>query len=260
MANVVGKVVGLTKWKGRVENRVGRVGVELEGAWLQLPPGVMRLEPDMSVNFLKGDRNKPLFTPTDQTTFKIGELPSPGSGLERICMPGWITQNYPLPGGKIHRWCGLHAHMSFPNLRHYCQLADSPDYQETLLSELTKWAHSEGFPKKHHIWDRLDGKDEYCTKNFWPELQMASQRDHDRQREGNRYTTVSYRWIPNHTVEVRVLPMMDTAAQAIRAVNEVLDVTNAYLVATAAREERLFVPLPSVEKLKTIRQVRRFEL
>lgn len=258
MANVVGKVVALTRWKGRVENRIGRIGVELEGAWAQLPPGVVQLEPDASVNFLKGDRAKPLFNSSEQLVYKIGELPSPA--MERICVPGWITQNYPLPGGKIHRWCGLHVHMSFPNPRLYCQLADSPDYQETLLSQLTAWATSEGFPKKHHIWERLEGKDEYCTKNFWPELQMVSQRDHDRQREGNRYTAVSYRWIPNHTVEVRVLPMMDSAAQAIRAVDEVLSVTNAYLVATAAREEKIFIPIPSGVGLKAIRQVRRFEL
>lgn len=258
MANVVGKVIPLTRWKGRVENRIGLIGVELEGAWAQLPLGTAGLEQDMSVNFLKGDRNKPMFTQAEAAVFKIGELPSPP--MAKICVPGWMTLSYPVPGGKIHRYCGLHVHMSFPNPRHYCQLADTPDYQETLLAELATWADKEGFSKKHHIWERLAGKDEYCTKNFWPELQMTSQRDHDRQREGNRYTAVSYRWIPNHTVEVRVLPMMDTAAQAVRAVQEVLDVTNAYLVATAAREEKIFIPIPSGDKLKAIRQVRRFEL
>lgn len=256
---MAGKVVALSRWKGRVENRIGRIGMELEGAWPQLPPGVPQLDQDMSVYFLKGDRNKPLFNTTEIGTLKIGELASPP--LEKICVPSWLKQNYPLPGGKIHAYCGLHVHMSFPNPRHYCQLADTPDYQETLLWELTEWAKGEGsFQKKHHIWGRLEGKDEYCTKNFWPEEQMKSDRDHDRTRHGNRYTAVNFCWKAHGTVEVRVLPMMENVDLAIRAVTQVLDVTNAYLVATAAREEKLFISIPSAAGLKISRQVRRLEL
>lgn len=255
---MAGKVIYLHQWKGKGENRIDKVGLELEGAWGKLPPGVTKLEPDMSVNFLCGDRNKPLFTPDEQAKFQIGELPSPP--LDLICVPGWLKDSYPVPGGKIHQYCGLHVHMSFFNPRHYCQLSDSPDFQETMLAELTEWATREGFPKKHHIWGRLNGSWEYCTKNFWPELQMTSDRDHDRQREGNRYTAVNYCWKAHRTIEVRALPMMETAAQAIRAVEEVIETTNAYLVATAKKEEKLVLQIPPTNKLGPIKQVRRVAL
>lgn len=231
------EIVNLDRWIGkdseaRPRNRIYRVGVELEGAWDRHVVGLVH---DGSVN----PRDNPVFDASIMQTCNIGELPSPP--LEPIEIPKWIKDNYPK---YIKHTCGLHVHMSFFTPRHYDKLADSPSYQETMLHYLYLWGKDEGLKKDHPLWPRLEGKSEYCTKKFWPEMQIISAKDHDRRRKGNRYTAINYCWSVFGskeggvgTLECRVLPMMETPAQSARAVRRVIDVTNAYLVATASREE-----------------------
>src|SRR5690348_1841470 len=64
--------------------------------------------------------------------------------------------------------CGLHVHMSFDTLRYYSLLM-TPEYQETIVEYLRKWAVSEGFPNGHLIYERLKGQSVYCQKKYWPD-------------------------------------------------------------------------------------------
>jgi hypothetical protein len=191
------------------------MGVELEGGWSKLPQGT-RLERDASV-----------FHDAPQSGFKVGELPLGPFILGQLNQ--YMKKYYP---DKVDDTCGLHVHMSFESQLYYGLLADSPDYQETMVHYLEKWAKDQRLPEKHPIWERLKGESVYCQKKFWPfDQMMQSRKDFDKVRQGHRYTIVHYCWSRNGTIEIRVLPMMTTVDLAISAVRCVVDVTNAYLMA-----------------------------
>lgn len=204
---------------GKPKNRITRMGVELEGAWKSLPQGAV-LEPDGSV--FRGER---------PDGYRSGELPI--GPMQPGAMPKFMKKYYP---HKVDATCGMHVHMSFENLRHYMCLM-VPEYQETIIEYLERWAKSEGFKEGHHIWARLAGKSVFCQKKFWPDLQVNFKgKDHDQARPGHRYTIVHYcgRQL---TIEIRVLPMMATVDQAIRGIQQVIDITNASLVLLGKEEK-----------------------
>lgn len=226
---VKGEILDLDRRFGKVKNRVYRAGIEMEGGWAKLPEG-LQLQRDGSVFRGGMPGNWPQLA-------GYGEVASPP--LERIIVQQWMKKYHPT---HVDHSCGLHVHMGFKSARHYSSLMDSPNYQETLLHYLTEWAKEEGIPKDHCVWDRLKGKNKYCRKLFWPDLQAVKQgKEHDVEREGNkkghRYTIVNYCWgLGYETLEIRVLPMFDTAAISVSAINKVLDVTNAYLAEVAPKK------------------------
>lgn len=207
------------------KNRVALVGVELEGGWTTLPtiPKRYKFQGDGSV-FGTGTiiQKHKLYA---QMTQK-GELPV--GPMQLAAVPKVITKFHPQ---LVDHTCGMHIHQSFASMNQYMLLSDSPVYQETLLHYLLLWAKKEGFPDNHHIWKRLKGENEYCQKKFWPYSQMTKTNKDYSHSGDHRYTAVSYQWERYRTIEVRVLPMMETAEQAIRAINEVCHITSAYLAA-----------------------------
>jgi hypothetical protein len=131
------------------------------------------------------------------------------------------------------------VHLSFKNALTYQRLMD-PRYPSTILAYVTKWAESEKLNKEHPLWPRLKNKSPYCQHKFDADGQCRStQKDYDRNREGNRYTVVNYSYGRHSTVECRLLPMMASAELAQRAIQNLIDVTNAYLLTAAGREEKV---------------------
>jgi hypothetical protein len=206
---------------GRPRNRVARCGVELEGGWKTVPPGCA-MEMDGSV--FKGYRDS-------YPEYKFGEIPI--GPIVPAALKKFMKKYYP---HKVDLTCGMHVRMSFERLLEFHWLMD-PKYQETILEYLTRWAKKEDFPKSHHIWDRLSGKSIFCQKRWWPDAQVnyRGTKDHDQNRYGHRYTIINYCGRTN-AVEVRVLPMMDTVEQAIRAVEYVIEITNASLFLLGKKE------------------------
>jgi hypothetical protein len=222
------KPLNLDNILGMPKNRVVRMGVELEGAWKTLPPGITEPERDTSVFKDPNTGNQTL--PTGMNW--VGEIPI--GPIEVAVMPKFMKRYYP---HKVDKTCGMHVHQSVANAMHYAWLME-PEYQETMILYLGKWAEKEGLPKEHCIWKRLEGNSLYCQKKYWPELQYAyKQKDHSQTREGHRYTIINYSGRVN-TIEVRVLPMMETVAQAIRAVRMVIDITNASLYLLGKKETK----------------------
>lgn len=206
---------------GKVKNRIHRVGVELEGGWSNLNRET-HLEHDGSVQELR--------CPPGAPNWRTGELPSPV--LQPSQMARWIKKYYP---DVVNRTCGLHVHMSFSSIYHYQSLM-VPDYPVTINHYVREWAKAEGFQPAHHMFKRLNGASEFCAPNFWPDEQARHTKDHNRNREGNRYTDINYCWsVFDGTMECRLLPMMDTAEQAILAVKLILDVTNACVFSLAVK-------------------------
>jgi hypothetical protein len=222
----------LSKWlKGerKVRNRIYRVGIELEGAWSKLPRGV-RLQRDGSLDPLQ----RRLMENEATQAYLVGELPSPP--LELSQWETWVQTFHP---HKVSPECGLHIHMSFPTAFTY-QRVMRPNFPSTILNYVQKWAEEQKLPKDHPLWPRLEGKSRYCQHKFFADAQVATpSKDFNQEREGHRYTVINYPFTRNQTCECRLLTMFDTPEQSISALREVITITNAYLVATAAREPKV---------------------
>ena len=230
---------------GKVNNRIDLVGVELEGGWGIVPPGGY-VERDTSVKPWATDGDRRSYPHTGEIICRPPKVPA-GIGV-------WMRKYYP---PCVNHTCGLHVHMSFKKNKYYTMLMEQ-EYQETMLHFLGEWAKGEGLESDHPIWSRLNGESEYCTKNFWPDLQVAETRkDFDHHRIGNRYTAISYRG-EYKTIEVRVLPMMKDPEMGVRAVKRVMDITNACLVAMVDKERGLeaLVPIESSDEWESVESVR----
>jgi hypothetical protein len=164
----------------------------------------------------------------------VGEYPS--QVLELKEYQGWMKKYYP---SHVNDTCGLHVHMSFKRALHYSMLM-VPEYPQTIITYLAKWALEEKLPKEHPIWDRLMGKSSYCKLDFFPDDQAHNPRKvYDHGMKGHRYTVINYCHAKTGgTLECRLLPMMSTADLGIRAVKRVIDITNACLVALKNREPK----------------------
>lgn len=276
----------LTKYLGKAKNRIERVGVELEGGWLKLPPGVNNLATDSSVRitaptdeeYLKlesrmneirreyevagSSRRLQIQNEANEVNnkmqklqrvkLKTGEIPSPI--LEPNKVESWMKENYP---SHVNDTCGLHVHMSFKSARHYGMLM-IPEYQNTIREYIKQWATEEKLESSHPIWDRLSGKNEFCKFEFFPDLQASkTHKEYNHNGEGNRYTAISYRSGEHGTIECRLLPMMSTVELGIRAVNRVLSITNASLLYLREKEEKVKAELVIAGDMVRVRQDRR---
>lgn len=237
-------------------NRVHLVGVELEGGWKRLPAGT-NLTHDGSVGGLNGltlvqaqqmlilaQKGASQWTPAEKVEYtrlvslvnslKIGELPSPPMAPEKV--PIWLAAFYP---SHINNTCGMHAHLSFKKTLTYDKLMD-PRYPATVVDQFVRWAKKEKLPDDHPIWPRLKDENRYCRHAFYPDLQAAMKdKSHNMNGPGNRYTVINYCHQLRGTLECRLLPMFDGAQQAVRAINHLILVTNAFLLAVRGRETKV---------------------
>jgi hypothetical protein len=252
---------------GRCRNRVALAGIELEGGWTKLPPGgtvirdgSVRIEPPQmpaAVRRAYAAYNDGVHTSKELELYKswmaennlraAGELPSPPMQWAHVAK--WVRDNYPQ---LTNATCGLHMHMSFRDLLHYQMLLE-PGYPEAVVTEVTRWAQAR-LPGKHAIWSRLNGGSEYCQLKYFGAAQAAlKEKRYERHAPVHRYTAINYAQGTHSTIECRLLPMFDTADEAIEALTLVRDITNAYLVSRATPEPvlRIEAPLPEIAGGKT---------
>lgn len=227
MSTELGPALEIDAFRGKVKNRIYRIGIELEGGWVKLPPGVRQLQHDGSVQ-IEQDLGEP--------RFQTGELAIGPITLDE--WPKWLKTHYPQ---KVNQTCGMHVHLQTTTSLAYARLLDAR-YPGTVVEYFKRWSAKEGLAKDHPIWARLRGKSVYCQHLYMGEEQIRNvQKDHDRGRPGHRYTVINYCHGRYGTVECRLLPMMQTVEQAQRAIQEYLDITNCFLRATRKKEARLNV-------------------
>jgi hypothetical protein len=245
----------------KCRNRVKLVGIELEGGWHEKPPcggavirdGSVRLDPSQDVinaaNAITAQQAV-LAHYTKTRPLHIGELPS--QPMQVKDMDEWIVANYP---SHVNATCGLHIHMSFKDLFHYMVLMSS-GYQASIVDYLTRWAEAEGLPPNHPIWERLAGRSRYCQHLYIADAQARLERKaYDQNVPVHRYTAINYSHGTHGTIECRLLPMFDTAAMALKALKEVLAITNAFLVSAARREDyNVLVQVDSDIDLKELKE------
>jgi len=245
---------------GKTRNRVRLVGVELEGGWVTLPSGtdgvirdgsvsIPTPEPPQEIILLYNSRN-PADARRGVAQYRewmiankgpehIGELPSQPMPVKDL--DAWVTKFYP---SHVNATCGLHMHMSFNTLLTYQRLM-TPLYEHELLRLLHQWGREAGISIEHAFWSRLTGGSRYCkVGNKLIDAQARLQKkNYEHNARVNRYTAVNYSHATHGTIEIRVLPMFDTAAQSCAALHRVIDITNAFLLTQIRKEiaERVVV-------------------
>lgn len=234
------------------QSRIKLVGVELEGAWKALPPGVKYVDhTNPGPGELGRDGSlKPLRERLDPTDYPyVGELPSPA--LKESAVDDWLKAHFP---NTMSGECGMHIHISLTNPLVYMWLMDDEAYPATVVEYYKRWAVAEGIDKGDPIWDRLAGNNIYCQHIHWPSEQVkALSKDYSKDRKGHRYTALAFHYLRDGlgTIECRLLSMPSTVEQAISAVKQFTSITNRYLVATAKRETKqqatVFVDQPAYE-------------
>jgi hypothetical protein len=242
-----------------IKNRIHRVGVELEGAWTKPPAGMRRehiirdgsLEfPDLRVERVPLEQRlrNPAFIVENAPAPRmpdvlVGEIPSPV--LEVGTYADWMLKHYPQ---HVNETCGLHAHVSFFFKLNYMRLM-TPEFTPYVVKGLLEWAEEEKLPKAHPIWPRLLRKDHrHCAHIYLGDNQVrqVGKDFNSRGKPHSRYTALNYCWSADPegmgkgrgTVECRLLPMMETAEQAVRGVGEFFSLTNKFLAKMRAREPR----------------------
>lgn len=207
-------------------SRIHRIGVELEGGWATIPPRTQLIH-DGSVQFERDITGQPQH---------VGELPSPP--LDRKSLIQWMKIYYP---SHVNATCGMHVHLSFETAFLYQQLMEK-EYPSTVVEYFKKWATKKGIPNDNAIWDRLNGKSTYCQHVFMADVQaMNARKNFDRARGGHRYTVINYCWSRLKTLECRLLPMMPTVDEAIEALDELISITDRFLVTSTKKESLLKV-------------------
>lgn len=218
-----GKPINLEKWlvEGKaIKIRTHRVGIELEGGWDAVPKGRKLIRDGSIQNILSSC---------------VGELVS--EPLEIKTFEAWMRACYP---PYLNDTCGLHVHQSFESAMNYQRLM-TPEFPATIIACMIDWAKRVKLPQENSLWRRLekDGS-EFCQHIFHADEQASTPgKDYDKHRNGHRYTVINYCYARNRTMECRLLPMMPTVDLGVSAVNEIIKITNAFLVATGKREKVL---------------------
>lgn len=256
--------------EGNGKNRIHLVGIELEGGWVKLPDGVSPIR-DGSISGLRAPGSaspEPTAPPPGRQRgesidaymrrheqaarealrqsaelwgtssslpkLKIGEIPSHPMEVEKFT--AWMKKFYPV---SVNETCGLHVHMSFQSALHYQRLM-VPEYPATIVAYVRAWAKDQALPPDHPLWPRLDGKSVYCQHEFSADLQSQHrEKGYNQTANGHRYTVINYCWTTHSTLECRLLPMMASPELGISAVQNVLNITNAFLLTTLGKEKRL---------------------
>lgn len=240
MSEPLGPPLNIDKFLGKAKNRLNLIGVELEGGWYKMPDDLHPLR-DGSIHFgIPGDDVNKV-----GLIKHIGEIPLPPLGLKEF--PKILKLYYP---SYVNATCGMHVHLSTLKAFAYQRLMiNQPfSYPGTIVEYMRRWAKKEDFDKKHPIWPRLEGKNEYCQHVFQADEQAkTANKDYDHHRDGHRYTVVSYCWSRYKTLECRLLPMMETASQGVRAVQAIIEITNAFLAASREKESRIRVTVEETD-------------
>lgn len=222
--NKLGAPVDLDGVKGKSPNRIYRIGIELEGGWTKLPPGVRQLQHDGSV-VIEQQLGEP--------RLQLGELANGPMTMEE--WKSWMKSAYPQ---RVNDTCGMHVHFTPSTALAYSRLM-CPEYPGTVVAYIERYCKTQRLSKDHPIWPRLAGKSRFCQHIYMADDQVRNAaKDHDQQRPGHRYTVINYCHARTGTIECRLMPMMETADQAIAMIQEFVDITNAFLRATRKREAK----------------------
>lgn len=189
----------------RLFKYIDRIGVELEGAWINTPENHVT---DTSVVIKEKDKFS--FT---------GEAVSPP--LKYDLVASWVKRNLP---DKINHTCGVHVHLSIIKNHDYVRLM-SPTFNKFFLDRMKDYGDNiMKFPADHPFWSRLLDSNPYCARDHRPEEQS-----YRTDKRGPRYAQLNYPYGLHGTIECRVFPGLNVLEDVMKSVDCFIDCVEDYL-------------------------------
>ena len=132
-----------------------------------------------------------------------------------------IAERYPQ---YVDSSCGLHVHLSFPNIGIYNVFARR-EFYNWFLAGLLKWGSDYGIPNDSFFWKRFQNyshdadsyNNHFCAYGYDPNNVNAQMH-----AQGNRYNAINYCYTAHRTIEVRVLCAFSAVKDCLAAASEVV--------------------------------------
>lgn len=200
------------------------IGVELEGGWSA--PAYDQLERHSDVNIV-GDGSVHCNEEPPQDTSYLGEVIPREPFVKREALKLWVETNYPQAVPRLwyeHDTCGFHIHLSFRTVRLY-QHCMCHKFFEDVYTFWEQWGRARNIPEEKPFWHRIRGEAVFCRRDYHPETQKAA-----RGKGGeHRYEGLNYCFGYHGTMELRLLPMFDTAKESVEAALAWVDFVEGWL-------------------------------
>lgn len=214
---------------------INKIGVELEGGWLN-PPGC-----DMHI-----DNSVKVIAPY------VGEVSSPPMTVEEVLQ--WMGRRDVYPDCRDNS-CGMHVHISTLN-HHDLMLLATNNFWEAFLVEMKRWGVAMGLSSSHDFWQRLSGRNRFCRREFVARMQLGLVPDDGKWgvRE-RRYTMLNYYAFEKYgTVENRLFPMFKDMKVSLSAVKNYAKFVNGWIERYQEHDaEPLAVTLKRDRKIEKVR-------
>jgi len=213
---------------------INRVGVELEGGWVDKPPE--NIHEDISVKN-NTDGFPALVDKKGKKCQHWGETASPPLSLAAALR--YIKDNYPDGSNDS---CGFHVHISVRRPIDYARLMKRGFWTE-FLAAVREWGEKQKLPLTHQFWSRLDGENRFARKLFRPLSQIGITEKDGRgsgpQGRETRRTLLNYCWAMHKTLECRLFPAWETPELAQSATSFFVNFVEVYLAEKSKRKARL---------------------
>jgi hypothetical protein len=212
---------------------IDQIGVELEGGWknekVSHPKYRSLLHSDGSVNVC-GDM--PFET---AAKYHVGEIQTPP--FQNLSLLINFLKNF-YPDLQNHT-CGYHIHISLKNDLYYSRLMDKA-FHEYILKGFKKWGEKAqkkwGTSLLDQFWQRYNGTNRYCSKEFRPFAQAQIKNKGD-----GRYTQLNYCYGLHGTIELRLLPMFSEVRLTVDATKQYVKLVESYLSKRPTKASRQLV-------------------
>lgn len=203
-----------------ISKSIKKIGIEIESAWLR-PELQQHLHDDAS--FSRAD-----FPPQYKS---VGELVSaPMEDLPTAIQ--WIKNNYP-EGSGICPKTAIHIHLEIINVERYSQLMSTKFY-EYFLQCMNKWGEDYSCTNEE-FWNRLNGKNKYCKREFRPDVQ-AAMKEKGINNETRR-TQLNYPFRLFKTIECRLPPVFKNVKTTLSFLDALINCIEAFLENNPPKEK-----------------------
>lgn len=201
--------------------RIDKIGVEIEGGW----EGEPYISPFKDISLIAdGSIDGQNLKTKRLGTVHIGEAVSPPFPFEKLKeLEEWIISHYP---SGVNETCAFHIHVSLLSDDDYSTLM-SWKFTRRFLMAAVEWGKDEGIGAKSPFWERVFGRNLFCTKAFNPDAQAA--KVEKRHNDKERYGVFNFCHGVHHTVECRVFPAFATSQQAVSALKFLLKFIQKFL-------------------------------
>lgn len=216
--------------------RVDKVGIEIEGFWLDLATARERAEDltgrqGVSDGSVEGGGECHC---DEEEACSCGPT-SGGRGWEFQTQAGTLgealrqlTALYP---DRTNRTCGLHIHLSLLHQDDYTLMC-SDRFFVHYRDRMKAWGERLGVNPTSEFWTRLNNGNQYTRTNDaradWPHCDTRGSGAITECRD--RYRQINFlAYAEHHTIEFRTLPMFQSAALAVSAVEELIEIVEGFL-------------------------------